>query len=230
VSAKRTVKNNDQDTKKMELTSKKMPLQVLGVEVRLGAVRARELSVGILLGNLGLRDASSGSWRRRTARGTWEDSPTALRTNHMGWLLTLRRKHRRLRHHGTLSVGRVHALLGDLHAGSGHRPKNRRHAPCLGSRCDRLRVNRSRGCLRHHARSRRVLLLLLVRVGHHLLIATTLLLLLLLLLLRGRGRIRRHVGRSNRRVRGGRGPRSVRVATVWVATVRVLHGLVLRWL
>jgi hypothetical protein len=171
----------------MELTSKKMPLQVFGVEVRLRAVRARELSVGILLGNLGLRDASSSSWRRRTSRGTWEHSPSALRTNDMGWLLTLRRKHRRLRHHGTLSVGRVHARLGHLHAGSGHRPKNRRHAsPCLGRRCYRLRVNRSRGCLRHHARSRRVLLLLLVRVGHHLLIATTadiLLLLLLLLLL-----------------------------------------------
>lgn len=54
-----------------------MTLQVLGMKVRLGAVRARELSVGVLLRDLGLHSASSGSGRRRTSRNTRKNATSS---------------------------------------------------------------------------------------------------------------------------------------------------------
>jgi hypothetical protein len=160
-----------------------MTLQVLGMKVRLGAVRARELSVRILLRDLGLRSASSGSGRRRTSRSTRKNAASSLGAYHMSGLLAVWQEHRRRQR--TLWVGRVHARLGHL-AGSRHEPKNRRHPSAWGCRtCDGLGMNRG---------SR---LLLLVGVVRHRLVTPT-----TGILARGRGRVRSHV-RGDWSVRAG---------------------------
>jgi len=66
-----------------------MPLEVLGVEVGFCAVRARELSVGILLGNLVLRRCAAGGGSSGLTRRAREDAATALGANHVGGLITL---------------------------------------------------------------------------------------------------------------------------------------------
>lgn len=166
---------------------------MLRVQVGFGAVRAGELPVGVLLRNLSLGSASSGSGRRRASRSTGKHTSPSLRADHMSRLFALRGHHGRLWHEGALSVGRVHARLGHL-AGSGHRPKHRWHTPARRRRRrNGLGMNgRSRG-LGHHGRRGRVLLLLLllVRVVRHHLVATT-----AGILAGGRGRVRGHVVRS----------------------------------
>ena len=201
------------------LTSEKMTLQMLRVEVSLGAVRARELPVGILLGDLGLGSASSGGGRRRTSRSTRKNTTSSLRTDHMSGLFAVGREHRWLRHQRALAVGRVHARLGHL-TSSGHGPEDRGDTPA-GRRRGRngLRMNsRSRG-LGHHGRRGRVTLLrllLLVRVVRHHLVAAT-----AGVLAGRRRRVRSHV--LGDRCIGARSSRAVLVATVSVLLLH--HGM-----
>lgn len=167
---------------------------MLRMKISLGAVGARELSIGVLLGDLGLRSASPSSGRRGAARGTRKNTASSLGAYDMSRLLAVGREHRRLRHQRTLSVGRVHAGLGHL-ASSGHGPENRRDAPARRRRRrDGLGMNSGSGGLRHHGRRSRVallLLLLLVRVvRHHLVAAAS------GILAWRRGRVRSHVLRN----------------------------------
>ena len=150
------------------LTSKQMALQVLCVEISLGAVGTRELSISILLGDLGL----SRTPRRRgsgSAGGAGQDAPTTLRTDNMSRLLSFG-EHARLRHEWALRVGRVHAWLGRHDTTGGHGAQDGRHPTARrGSRRDRLRVRDGRGGrLRQHGRRGRVGLRgLLVWVASH---------------------------------------------------------------
>jgi hypothetical protein len=98
---------------------------VLGVEVGLGTVGARELAVRILLGNLSLRDTGASSWRGRTSRSTGEDATSTLGADHMSRLFSVLWHHQGLLHHRTLTVGRVHARLGhNTTSRTRSRPKN----------------------------------------------------------------------------------------------------------
>ena len=62
--------------------SEEMAVQGLGMQVSLGAVRTRELSIGILLGNLALGLSRSGSGSCGPAWGAGKDASTALRADH----------------------------------------------------------------------------------------------------------------------------------------------------
>lgn len=88
-----------------------MTLQMLSVKVCLGAVRAREFAICVLLGDLGLGRSSSRGWRSRPTRSAGQDSPAALGANHVSGLVILL-ENRWLCHHGTLRVGRSQATLG----------------------------------------------------------------------------------------------------------------------
>ena len=71
----------------MGLTAKKVALQVLCVEVSLGAVRAREFAICILDRNHSALRSSSGSRGSRTARGAGQDTAAALRSDYVSRLL-----------------------------------------------------------------------------------------------------------------------------------------------
>lgn len=63
--------------------SQKMPLEMLGVQVRLVTMRARELPVGILLGDLVLCRLAASDRGLGPTRRAREDSSATLRANHM---------------------------------------------------------------------------------------------------------------------------------------------------
>ena len=202
------------------LTSKEMALQVLCVEISLGAVGTRELSISILLGNLGL----SRTPRRRgsgSAGGAGQDAPTTLRTDNVSRLLSLR-KHARLRHQRALRIGRVHTRLRRHHTTGGHGAQDWRHPTARRwSRRDRLRVGHGRGgrLRQHGGRGRVGLRGLLVRVAsHHRVRAPSSVL--------GRWRrVRGHTAVGNWGVRCGWSARRVRVTGIRV--VRMLLRLLL---
>jgi hypothetical protein len=125
------------------------------VQVRLGAVRARELAVGVLDGNDGLlRGGGASLGRGRSARSAGQNAATALGADNVGGLVTVRQ---RLLLHQAGAVGRLDARLGH-DAARGHGAQVRRDAAADGSGGDGLRVRSSEGRLRHHGRGRRVAL------------------------------------------------------------------------
>jgi hypothetical protein len=112
------------------LTSQKMALQVLQVQVCLVAVRALILAIGVL-GGLGRRLASG---RSRSARMCGQDTATALLADDVHGLRLLVRKHRRVR----VQRGVVHA----------HTASGAAHLVVLrgcGRQQRRLRVGRRHG-------------------------------------------------------------------------------------
>lgn len=193
---------------------------MLCMKVCLGAVRARKLAVRILLRNLRLRVACSGSGCRRASRSARQNSTPSLRADDVSRLIALRKEHGRLGHEWALAVRRVHAGLRH-HASRRHGPEDRRHTPTRGwRRGDRLRMDSCSRGLRHHGRSGRIsLLLLLVWVVRNHLVTTT----PGSLTRRGR-RIRGHVVRT----RGIRSCWSSR--TIVVTSIRVLLHSRVAWL
>lgn len=116
---------------------------MLRVEVRLGAVRARELSVRILDGRhlalaVNLTDGSA-------ARSAREDTPTALAPNDVGRLLALLKG--ALLHHGA-AVRHDAGLVHD----AGHGPQDGSTSTARRSRRDGLRVGHRLGRLGHAER------------------------------------------------------------------------------
>ena len=79
--------------------SKAVALQVLGMEVRLGAMRAREFAIGVLDRNGGAfcstRSDGRGGWMSKSAR---QDTTSALRTDNVRRLLTIVHARVRLHH------------------------------------------------------------------------------------------------------------------------------------
>lgn len=69
--------------------AEQVALQVLGMEVRLGAVRAGEFSVSILNRNNGVLCASSRSLSSRPSRSAGQDSAATLRSNDVGGLFAV---------------------------------------------------------------------------------------------------------------------------------------------
>lgn len=140
-----------------------MALEMLGVQVRLGAVRARELAIGILDGNDGVlrgRGASSGSGRSAGSAG--QDATAALRTNNVSRLLSILEDAVGL-HQGAGSVGRRDAGLAHETARR-HGTQDRRAATTSRGGSNGLRVSGGGRGLRHHG-SRGAVGLVRRRVG-----------------------------------------------------------------
>lgn len=137
---------------------------MLGVEVSLCAVRARELSISILDGNNSVLGAGSSSLSSRASRSTRQNSSAALRSNNVGRLVTIL-EHGVGLHERTRSVGRGYAGLGHDATG-GHGAQNRRSAATRRRGSNGLRVRDRSGSLRHHT-SRGSIALVRVRVLGH---------------------------------------------------------------
>lgn len=189
--------------------TKKMALQVLRVQVSLGAVWARELAVGILDGNDVVLCASASGGGGRTARCAGQNSSATLGSYNMGWLVALVKNIVWL-HHRSRSIRRGDAGL--RHDAPGwHRTKDWRTSPTSWGGSNRLRMRGGRGRLRHHGRRSAIALVGRIWVLSHRVNGGS------------RRRLRsvlvaRQVGRRGWRV-GSTGPRRVRVATV-----ERLHG------
>lgn len=122
---------------------------MLGMQVRLCAVRAGEFAVGILDGDDGVLRTSSRSLSSRPSRSAGQDASATLRSNDVGRLLAVREDGVRL-HHRTGAVGRGHAGLRH-ETTRGHGTQDRRAAAANRRRSNRLRVRDGRGSLRHHS-------------------------------------------------------------------------------
>lgn len=193
---------------------------MLRMQVSLGAVRARELSVGVLLRDLALGLGRSSSRRRGPAGGAGQNSSPALRADHVSGLVAVGH-HGVLRHQRALAVGRVHSRLGHDSTG-GHGAEDRWGAAAGrgGGGGDGLGMRCRGGGLRHHARrSARIGLLRVRAVAHDRVRAAA------AGVLRRRGRIAGHGARGTRGVGCRRCPRSVGIATVGA----LLHNRVV-WL
>lgn len=126
-----------------------MTLQVLGVQVRLGAVRARELAICVLdRDNRVLRGRGTGGGSSRTTGGAGQDAAAALGTNNVSGLVVFT-KDTVLRHHRARTVGRADAVLAH-EATRRHGAQDRRTAAARRSGRDGLRVRGSRGGTGHH--------------------------------------------------------------------------------
>lgn len=66
-----------------------MPLKMLGMEIGFCAVRARELAISILLGDLVLRRRAAGSGGSGLTRRARKDATASLRAHHVGGLIAL---------------------------------------------------------------------------------------------------------------------------------------------
>ncbi len=190
------------------------------MQVSLGAVRARELSVGVLLRDLALGLGRASSRRRGPAGGAGQDASAALGADDMSGLLAVGH-HGVLRHQGALAVRRVHSRLGH-DSTCGHGPEDRWGAAAGRGRGggNRLGMRCGGGGLRHHARrSARVGLLRVGAVAHDRVRAAA------AGVLRGRGRVAGHGARGTRSVGCRRCSRSVGIASVGA----LLHNRVV-WL
>lgn len=137
---------------------------MLGMEVSLGAVRARELSISIFDGDNSILGTSSSRLSSRASRSTRQYSSAALRSNNVGRLLTILEDGVGL-HERTRSVGRGYTGLGH-NATGGHGAQNRRSTATRRRGSNGLRVRDRSGSLRHHT-SRRSIALVRVRVLGH---------------------------------------------------------------
>lgn len=197
-----------------------MALQVLRVQIRLGAVRAREFSVSVLLGDLALGLSRTSSRRRGPARGAGQNASASLRADNMSRLLAVGH-HRSLRHQRALAIRRVHARLG--HDSTGRHGAEDRWGPATsgsGGGSNRLRVRGRGGGLRHHARRGTGIRLLLVRVVAHDGIRAG-----AARVLRGRRRVASHGARGTRGVGRRRCSRSVGIAPVGALLHNRVAGL-----
>lgn len=147
VSVEQLSRQNQQSRAK--LTSQKMPLEMLGVQVRLVTMRARELPVGILLGDLVLCRLAASDRGLGPTRRAREDSSATLRANHMCRRVAFLLHHLRLGHQWALRVWRRHAALRD-HATRGHWTQYRGGATTRRRGRNRLRVGHCGRCLGHH--------------------------------------------------------------------------------
>ena len=195
---------------------------MLRVQIGLGTMRARKLSVSVFLRDLVLGRCRASGRSGRPPGGTGQDAAATLRTNHMGWLLAVL-EDRGLWHQRALRIGRGHARLRHDTA-SRHGAQHRRDtATGRRSRGNGLRVGRGhRGLGQHAGRGRVRLVRLLVRVvGHHLVGASP-------SVLGRRRRIAAHVGAGS--VGSSWSARRVRVARVdrlhtWVMRLQRGQGV-----
>lgn len=111
---------------------------MLGMEVSLGAVRAREFSIGVLDRDNSVLRARSSSLSGRASRSTGQNSSAALRSNNVGRLITIL-EHGVGLHERTRSVGRGYTGLGHDATG-GHGAQNRRSAAARRRGSNGLRV------------------------------------------------------------------------------------------
>jgi hypothetical protein len=142
--------------------SQKVALKMLGMEVSLCAVRAREFAICVLDRNHGVLGASTSGWGSRPSRSTGQDSASSLRANNVSRRFALWH-HRSGLHKRTRTVRRRNTRLRH-DASRRHRTQHRRTATTSRSRRDRLWVRRGSGRLGHHGRGaiglgRRVLVL-----------------------------------------------------------------------
>lgn len=131
--------------------AQKMALQVLGVQIGLGAVRARKLAIGILDGNdRVLCSRGTGGGSSRATRGAGQDTSATLRAYHMSRLLRVAQD-TVVGHERTRPVGRADAILAHETTGR-HGTQDRRSATTSrrGSDGLRVRVRRSSGGAGHH--------------------------------------------------------------------------------
>jgi hypothetical protein len=128
--------------------SQKMALEMLGMEVSLGAVRAREFAISVLHGNHGVLGASTGGRGSRSSRSTWKDTASSLGANNVSRRLTLGHDGLRL-HKRSRAIGRRNTRLGH-DATRRHRSQHRRTATTGRGWRDRLRMRGSSGRLGHH--------------------------------------------------------------------------------
>lgn len=141
-----------------------MALQVLGVEIGLGAVRAGEFSVCILDRDDGVLCASSRSLSSRPSGSAGQDSTTSLRSNNVGRLLAVLEERVGL-HQRTGAIRRSHTRLGH-EATRRHGAQDGRTTSANRRRSNWLRVRDRGGGLRHHG-SRGGIALVRVRVLGH---------------------------------------------------------------
>jgi hypothetical protein len=145
--------------------SQEMALKMLGMEVSLGAVRAREFAVSVLHGNHSVLGASAGSWGSGSARSTGQDTASSLGANNVGRRLALRHDGLRL-HKRSRAVGRRNTRL--RHDATGrHRAQHRRTATTSRGGRNGLRVRSSCGRLGHHGSRGAIALRRRVLVGRH---------------------------------------------------------------
>lgn len=142
--------------------SQKVALKMLGMEVSLCAVRAREFAICVLDRNHGVLGASTSGWGSRSPRSTGQDAASSLRANNVSGRFALWHNRSGL-HKRTRAVRRRDTRLGH-DASRRHRTQHRRAATTSRSRRDRLWVRRGSGRLGHHGRGaiglgRRVLVL-----------------------------------------------------------------------
>lgn len=188
------------------LTSEKMTLQMLGMEVCLGTMRAWKFSVSILNGNHRVLSSSSAGGRSsRTSWSAWQDAASALRTYNMSRLLTLLKNGVGL-HQRAGTVGRRDAWLGHDAAGR-HWAKHGRPAATSRGRRNRLRVRNRSCCLGHHGSRSTISRVRRVWVGRHRVKAASSAWLRRLLVA---GQVTSRSGS----VWGSRRPRGVRVASI----------------
>lgn len=199
-----------------KLTSEKMTLEMLCMQVCLGAVGAGELSVRILS-----RDqralASTRCRHRRSTWSTWQDTSSTLRAYNVGGGL-------HILHHLHALIVRVHSWL-HLQAILGHWTNWLICAALYRSWSNCLRMGDGHGGLRHHGGRRSVLLLLLrllVSVGVHQLLLVALLRIVVRHLL---GKVA-HVVRGDGSARSGASSGSVR-RTAGIVMEMAWHGCVL---
>lgn len=144
------------------LTSQKVALKMLGMEVSLCAVRARKFAICVLDRNHGVLSASTSGWGSRPSRSTRQNTASSLRSNNVSGRLALWH-HRSGLHKRTRTIRRRDTRLGH-DASRGHRTQHRRTSTASRSRRDRLWVRRGSGRLGHHSRGaislgRRILVL-----------------------------------------------------------------------
>lgn len=192
-----------------KLTAEEVTLQVLGVQIRLGAVRAGELSVGVLDGNHRVLGAGSCSLGRRAAGRAGQDAPAALGAHDVRGLVAVLEDRVGL-HERAGAVGRGDAGLGH-DASRRHGTQHRRATATSGRGSNGLRVRGGRGGLRHHARRRGIALVRRVRILGHGVDART------------RARLRRLLLVAGQAVGRGSVWRARRARRVRVAPVERLH-------
>lgn len=193
--------------------SEQMTLQMLGMKIGLGAVRARKLAVRILLGD---RVLGGGARSRsgRPARSTREDASAALGTDNVSRLVATLGQHAVLAHHGALNVGGANASL--RHSASRHRAENR-WSPGAGRRWGRgnwLRMRGSGRGVRHHGGGAGGIALSGIAVVHHGVVSSAASSTLV-----GRRRVTGHVV-GDGSIGSGRRPRTVGIVPVR----RLLHS------
>lgn len=165
VTAREGVAAEDAHVWAVTSVSQKVALQVLCVQVRLGAVWAGELAISILGWNHGGLCSIAVGGHRRSTGSAGEYASTTLRANDVG-----RRLHVIWHHHAALSIARLHAPHGMQSVGR-HGTEGLGHPTLSWSGGDGLGMRHGRGRLWHHRGRRPVwlwLLRLLIVAAHHL--------------------------------------------------------------